>query len=181
MAVVRRSPLDPYPVVPKYLQTRNTAFHIAPSQFTKIKIKNDEVYGVVVDMPLGPLVLGTLVCFINGAANLYYNHGEEYTGAAMKYKNVVQTARNLVGAGNRIKSFGTRTSAFPLPVTTYKVYLLTKRGVYGLDLDLQHLKNADKELRAFNYFIQNTMQALRTAQMHDKQNAQSDSIQIVEA
>jgi hypothetical protein len=80
MAVVRRSPLDPYPVTPKYLATRSSALHIPPAQFSNMKFKSDEVYGVIVDMPMSPIIMVTMVCFINGAANLYFNNGAEYTG-----------------------------------------------------------------------------------------------------
>ena len=43
MAIVRRSPLDPYPVTPKYLATRNSALHIPPVQFSNIRFKPNEV------------------------------------------------------------------------------------------------------------------------------------------
>ena len=103
MAIVRRSPLDPYPVTPGYLATRNSALHIPPMQFSNMKFKSDEVYGMVIDIPMGQTVMVTMVCFINGAANLYFNNGGEYTGASTKYKSVVQAARNLVVNANELK------------------------------------------------------------------------------
>ena len=38
---------------------------------------NDQnsVYGMVIDMPINPVTLSTLVVYINGAANVYFNNG----------------------------------------------------------------------------------------------------------
>ena len=86
---------DRYPVTQKYLMTRGQALNF-PANFFKANFKKDDVYGVVIDIPMPNNVLTTMVCFINGAANLYFNNGGEYTGASTKYKSVVQAARNLV-------------------------------------------------------------------------------------
>lgn len=168
MATVRRSPLDPYPVTPKYLQTRNSALHIPPGQFSGIKFKPEDVYGVVIDIPMGPAVLATMVCFINGAANLYFNNGAEYVGASTKYKSVVQAARNLVLNATSLKALGKRTSAYPLPVGgNHFVYMMTKRGTYKVELDPRTLTENDKEKRVVYYLYQQVMGALRLAQMRD--------------
>lgn len=171
MATVRRSPLDPYPVTPKYLQTRNSALHIPPRQFANIKFAPDEVYGVVIDIPMGPSVLATMVCFINGAANLYFNSGAEYTGASTKYKSVVQAARNLVLNSTPLKAQAKRTSQYPLPVGgVHFVYLMTKRGTFKTEIDPRRLGPDDKEKRIVYYLYQQMMGALREAQLRDAQN-----------
>ena len=168
MAVVRRSPLDPYPVTPKYLQTRNSALHIPPAQFSNMKFKADEVYGVVIDIPMGPTVLATMVCFINGAANLYFNNGGEYTGASTKYKSVVQAARNLVVNTTPLKQYGKRTSQFPLPVNgIHFIYLMTKRGTFKTEIDPRTISQQPNEKRAVYYLYQQVMGALRMAQLRD--------------
>lgn len=168
MAVVRRSPLDHYPVTPKYLQTRNSALHIPPAQFSNLKFKADEVYGVVIDIPMGPAILVTMVCFINGAANLYFNNGSEYVGASTRYKVVVQAARNLVVNATPLKEKAVRTSAFPLPVGgTHFVYLMTKRGVFRTEIDPGHFGPDDREKRVIYHLYQQVMGALRMAQLRD--------------
>lgn len=168
MAIVRRSPLDPYPVVPQYLATRSQALHIPPAQFSNMKFKADEVFGVVVDMPLSQTVMATLVCFINGAANLYFNNGGEYSGASTKYKSVVQAARNLVVNATPLKDKCRRTSQFPLPTSNmHYVYLMTKRGTFHAVVDPRTLKEADKETRVVYYLYQQVMTSLRLAQMRD--------------
>lgn len=168
MAVVRRSPLDPYPVTSKYLSTRNSALHIPASQFPKFKIKPEDVYGVVIDAPMGINALVTMVCFINGAANLYFNNGSEYTGASTRYKAVVQAARNLVVNAAPLRNLAKHTSIFPLPTYgTYFVYLLTKRGCFRTELHPSSLREEEKEKRVVYYMSQQVMSALRMAQLRD--------------
>ena len=93
MATTNHSPLDRYMVTEKYIVTRGTALHFPPKIFGKLVTSKDTIYGVVVDMPMSPTLLGTLVMYINGAANLYFNNGAEYIGAAQKYQTVAQPAR----------------------------------------------------------------------------------------
>ncbi len=172
MAVVRRSVLDPYPVTPQYLATRNSALHIPPAQFSNMKFKADEVYGVIVDMPMSPILMVTMVCFINGAANLYFNNGAEYTGASTRYKSVVQAARNLVVNANQLKDISKRTSQYPLPTSGVQyVYLMTKRGTFKAELDPRTLQTDAKEKRIVHHLAQEVMTALRLAQMRDKGTA----------
>lgn len=168
MAVVRRSPLDLYPVTPSYLQTRNSALHIPPAQFSNIKFKSDEVYGVVIDIPLGPVMMVSMVCFINGAANLYFNNGSEYTGASTRYKAVVQAARSLVVNATPLKEQAKRTSSYPLPVgATHFVYLMTKRGTFRTEINPATIGGESREKRAVYHLYQQVMGALRMAQMRD--------------
>ncbi|MBR3629643.1 MAG: hypothetical protein IKN55_04135 [Oscillospiraceae bacterium] len=168
MAIIRRSPLDPYPVTPKYLQTRNSALHITPSQLKNTKVKSDEVYGIVIDVPMNPELMVTMVCYINGAANLYFNNGGEYTGASTRYKSVVQAARNLVVNATPLKAKAKRTSSFPLPVgITHFVYLLTKRGIFKTEITPGQLTEDDKEKRVVYFLYQQMMGAMRVAQLRD--------------
>ncbi len=168
MAIVRRSMLDPYPVTPKYLATRNSALHIPPAQFKNIKFSADDVYGVIVDMPMSNTAMVTMVCFINGAANLYFNNGAEYTGASTKYKSVVQAARNLVLNATPLKAAAKKTSQYPLPIKGQYVYLMTKKGVYHVAIDPTNIKADTKEKRVVYYLAQQVMSALRTAQLRDQ-------------
>lgn len=173
---IRRSPLDPYPVTPKYLQTRNSALHIPATQFPGFKVKPDEVYGIVIDVPMGPEIMLTMVCFINGAANLYFNNGGEYTGASTRYKPVVQAARNLVVNATPLKAKARHTSAFPLPVgSTHFIYLLTKRGVYKTEITPGQFTEEDKEKRVVYYLYQQVMGALRNAQLRDAEGLSEGS------
>ena len=73
MAGKRRSPLNRYPVTQKYLEARAGAIFSATD--IKMTAPESQVYGLVIDIPMGPNLLSTLVCYANGSANLFYNNG----------------------------------------------------------------------------------------------------------
>lgn len=91
----KRSILDRYTASQKYIVSRGKALTFPASPFKK-ELKNDEVYGAVIDMPMSPTVLSTLVCFVNGAANLYFNLGGEYVNAAARYRGVAQASFDFI-------------------------------------------------------------------------------------
>ena len=71
-----------------YLLARIKALRMPPAVIG-LKLTDDkQVYSAVVDIPMGRGLLGTLVCLANGAVNLYFNNGNEYTGASTKYRNL---------------------------------------------------------------------------------------------
>ena len=90
-----------YSVTQKYLMTRGQAINF-PAKFFNTNFKKDEVFGVVVDIPMASDILTTMVCFINGAANLYFNNGGEYTGASQKYLSLVQATHALVSNAGQL-------------------------------------------------------------------------------
>ena len=79
-----------YLVTENYLLTRGAALHFPAKQFSGMISDEHSVYGVVIDMPIDPRTLSTLVVYINGAANLYFNNGGSYTGASQRYQTVGQ-------------------------------------------------------------------------------------------
>jgi saccharopine dehydrogenase-like NADP-dependent oxidoreductase len=119
---------------------------------------------------MGSTIMVTMVCFINGAANLYFNNGGEYTGASTRYKSVVQAARNLVVNANPLKAAAKRTSQFPLPTDgVHYVYMLTKRGTFKTEINLKNLREESKEKRVVYYLYQQVMSSLRLAQLRDQE------------
>ena len=90
-----------YAVTQKYLMTRGQAINF-PARFFNANLKKNKVFGVVIDIPMSPTVLTSMVCFINGAANLYFNNGGEYTGASQKYRNLVQATHTLVANAGQL-------------------------------------------------------------------------------
>ena len=116
-------------------------------------------------MPMSPTLLGTLVMYINGAANLYFNNGAEYIGAAQKYQTVAQPARIAVASAPRLLPEAVKTTA------TDFIYLISKNGIYKKDLRLANLPNESKEMQSFFYLYQQVMGALRNAQVKDRSNA----------
>ena len=51
-----------------YLATRAAALHFPAKQFADMINDQNSVYGMVIDMPINPVTLSTLVVYINGAA-----------------------------------------------------------------------------------------------------------------
>ena len=164
MATTNHSPLDRYMVTEKYIVTRGTALHFPPKIFGKLVTSKDTIYGVVVDMPMSPTLLGTLV--------MYINNGAEYIGAAQKYQTVAQPARIAVASAPRLLPEAVKTTATDLPNAQHHyIYLISKNGIYKKDLRLANLPNESKEMQSFFYLYQQVMGALRNAQVKDRSNA----------
>lgn len=175
MATIRRrSVFDRYAVTEKYLYARAKALTLRPNSLG-IKLSHDtQVYGAVIDMPMGPSTLGTLVCLANGTANLYLNNGNSVAGEASKYRSVANAARSAVASFRQILPSCERVIEYDLPVSnTYYVYLLTKKGIYKMSYDPSKLNVmiADETVRTgrfAHFLIQQVMKELSAAQMKDK-------------
>lgn len=158
---------DRYPVTQKYLMTRNQALNF-PAGFFKGNFKKTDVFGIVVDIPMPNAVLTSMVCFINGAANLYFNNGGEYTGASQRYRNLVQAAHSLVASSNQLMSKCEKTTKFDLPRgRSLNVFLLTKSGVYKTVIAPGVIPETEPELRNFYILYQRVMNELRSCQLKD--------------
>ena len=150
-----------------YLVTRNQALRLSQSNFTQF-MKTSTVYGVIVDMPMAPTVITTLACYVNGAANLYFSNGTDYSGAAQRYPGVVQAARVLVTNAARYATEETRVNTLELPNTRdHFVYIMTTNGIHRVTVN--PLPNQQTpELRALLVLYQRVMGELHNAQMKDK-------------
>ncbi|MBQ8824074.1 MAG: hypothetical protein IJZ64_02465 [Ruminococcus sp.] len=168
MAQRKPSSTDRYMVTEKYIVTRGTALHFPSKTFGK-NITPDTVYGVIVDIPISPTILATLVTYINGAANLYFNNGGEYIGAAQRYQTVAQPARILVANAPRMLGDCQKTTKLDLPNRAkHHIHLITKNGIYKKELVLDNLPNESKDVQTVVYLYQQVMNALHTAQLKDQ-------------
>lgn len=167
MAFQRKIMVDRYPVCKEYIITRGKALTFSPDHFKGIEIGNDTVYGVVIDMPMGPQLLTTLVCFINGAANLYFNRGGDYSGAAQRYPSVVQNTRAFVLNADQFVGMAQKVNQFDLPhQRAHYVHFLTKNGIYKLEINPNELQT-DEKRRLLYAMYQRVMSELRTSQLKD--------------
>ena len=159
---------DRYNVTQKYLMTRAQAINF-PADFFNANFKKDQVFGVVIDIPMSSEVLTTMVCFINGAANIYFNNGGEYTGASMKYRNLVQAAHSLVAYAGDILKKCEKTKKFDLPTgRTNNIFLLTKGGIYKTQLHSGLIPEDQPELRSFYVLYQRVLSEIRNCQLKDE-------------
>ena len=158
---------DRYPVTQKYLMTRGQAINF-PSQFFQDGFKGFEVFGVVIDIPMPSNVLTTMVCCINGASNLSFNNGNEYTGASMKYRNLVQETHNMVANAKILLPKCERVHSYDLPKgRTQNVFLLTKRGIYKTVYTPGVIPESEPEKRTFYVLYQRVLKELRNCQLKD--------------
>ncbi len=156
-----------YSVTQKYLMTRGQAINF-PSDVFNMNLKKNDVYGVVVDIPMSPQILTTMVCFINGAANLYFNNGGEYTGAAQKYRNLVQASHTLVVNAGQLLPKCEKTTKFDLPTNrANNVFLLTKGGVYKAVFPAGLIPETEPEMRTIYVLYQRVLSELRNCQLKD--------------
>ncbi len=158
---------DRYNVTQKYLMTRGQAINFPP-QYFNVNFKKDQVFGVVIDIPMSSDILTTMVCFINGAANVYFNNGGEYTGASQKYRNLVQAAHTLVANSGQIIKYCEKTKKYDLPKgRTNNIFLLTKNGVYMKILPAGMIPEDQPELRSFYVMYQRVLSEIRNCQLKD--------------
>jgi hypothetical protein len=156
-----------YSVTQKYLMTRGQAINF-PSDVFNMNLKKNDVYGVVVDIPMSPQIITTMVCFINGAANLYFNNGGEYTGAAQKYRNLVQASHTLVVNAGQLLPKCEKTTKFDLPTNrANNVFLLTKGGVYKAVFPAGLIPETEPEMRTIYVLYQRVLSELRNCQLKD--------------
>ncbi len=166
---------DRYPVTQKYLMTRGQAINF-PAGYFKTNFKRDDVYGVVVDIPMTSDVLSTMVCFINGAANLYFNNGGEYSGAAQKYKNLVQASHALVANAGQLLPKAEKVKAYDLPTgRNHFIYLLTKGGIYKVVLRPGLIPETETEMRTVYVLYQRVLNELRQCQLKDDAERRSSA------
>ncbi|MDR0918660.1 MAG: hypothetical protein LBM93_05350 [Oscillospiraceae bacterium] len=127
---------NPYSVTQKYISTRSAAFDIKGYQLGIKSEHSAQVYGVIVDMGLSPNLLGTLICFINGAANVYYNDGGSVENLAINNIEVAKISQAFVVASQVAYDTSERVSSYPVPVTNeHYIYLLTRGGIRRVIID----------------------------------------------
>jgi hypothetical protein len=164
-----------YLVTEQYLMARRKALTMPPAVIGAKLTADDQVYSVVVDMTMGPNMLCTMVCLLNGTANLYFNNGESVVGLAAKHSLVAQAARSLnVSVGQSLK-LCQRTSVFDLPPVSsiHYVHLMTRKGVYKTTIDPLTINSSSDKMQQFIFFLyQKVMSEMRNAQIKDKAASQ---------
>ena len=169
-----KNPQIHYLVTESYLMTRGAALHFPSKQFGGLVPTDDTIYGFVIDMPVNPQTIITLVVYINGAANLYFNNGGSYTGASQRYPNVVQLSRALVANASRILGEAKKTKQLDLPTgREHHIFLLTRNGIYRKALMPTELVSESKDMQTVFALYQQLMRDLHTAQLRDRAKGNS--------
>lgn len=176
MAIRRTTGLDRYGVCESYLLNRIRGLSVTPMAVGVKCNADNQVYGAVIDMPMGQDLLTTLVVSMNGTANLFFNTGGGVLGLGQKYPQVSSAVLSfLVSAGQALPSC-TRTREFDLPTKKDNyIYLLTRKGVYKMVLDpTQMLTEKDKSKRFIFNLYQRVLTELQNAQIRDRNIAKQN-------
>lgn len=163
-----------YNVCEPYLLTRIKSLRMPPAVIG-IKLTNDkQVYSAVIDIPMGPNLLGTLVCLANGAVNIYFNNGASITGLAARHPALAQSARSFLASAGQSLPVCERTSVFDIPMNSslHYVHLMTRKGVYKTVINPMTAANEADKMRAFLlHLYQKVMNEVRIAQAKEQQSA----------
>ena len=166
--MAKRSILDRYTASRNYIVSRGKALTFPSAAFNK-PLEPKQVFGAVIDIPMSPTILSTMVCFMNGAANLYFNLGGEFTGAAQRYRGVAQASFDFIKNATDLLDCCEKTTKYDMPTQGKNfVYLLTKSGVYKTVITPDAIPAEDESKRKLNYYVQRVMNELRIAQLKDK-------------
>ncbi|GHU56532.1 hypothetical protein FACS1894132_14040 [Clostridia bacterium] len=127
---------NPYTVTEKYIATRSAAFDIKGYQLGVKSEHIAQIYGVIVDLAISPNLLGTLICYINGAANVYFNDGGSVENVAVNNVDVAKVSQAFVISTQDAYDTAERVVSYPVPTTNeHFVYFLTRGGIRKIVID----------------------------------------------
>ncbi len=176
MAMSVKRPFERYDVCEPYLITRIKALRMPPAAIGVKLTSDQQVYCTVIDMPMGPNLLGTLVCLPNGTANIYFNNGATITNLSVNHPTLVQAARTLIASAGQALPVCQRTSVFDLPLnsSSHFVHLMTRKGVYKTVIDPMTVGQEGDKMKIFLlHLYQKVMNEIRDAQTKDQQKKQA--------
>ncbi|MGE5418347.1 MAG: hypothetical protein ACM3UZ_16535 [Acidobacteriota bacterium] len=131
-----------------YIALRKQAFVVEPAQIGITLDTNEQVYGAVVDMGVSQTDIATMVCFLDGAASLYFSNGGGIIGAG-QHENVKQAAALYLTGLQKLLSIMQLTDDFSTAPTEdhHIFYLLTGNGIYSYDLNInESQRSKDNQL-----------------------------------
>jgi hypothetical protein len=146
-----------------YVPMRNMAFGIKPEQLG-INLENDEqVYGSIIDMEAGDGKVATMICFRDGSASLYFSNGGGIIGAGQQ-DNVRQAVASYLTNIHQVLSIMELTDNYNIiPKEKHHIfYLLTRGGIYSLDISLKDI-NKSKETNLLFSLSQMVLNEIRKA------------------
>lgn len=130
-------PVEPPEVV--YANLRKRAFETSPQSLGQAgDVRDDEAYGLVMEMGIGDTVL-TLACFADGDAGLYYRSGGGMKGGGA-HENVRKASKEFVALAQKALPQMTRAMDTPLPEAgKVHFYALTPKGLLTSAVDRESL------------------------------------------
>jgi hypothetical protein len=161
---------NPYTVTEKYIATRKAGFNIEGRMLNLKPEHKDQVYGVIVDITISNTVLASLLCYLNGAANLFFNDGSSYENISANHREVAKIAQAFVISSQHAFQYPEqlqKTTSHPLPNNlVHYVYLLTQGGTYKIEIDPLTYKTNPLHNKLFQGY-NTVMNVIKDAQLID--------------
>lgn len=156
-------PAEPPAVV--YANLRKKAFETSPQSLGQAgDVRDDEAYGVIMEMGIGDTVL-TLACFADGEAGLYYQSGGGMKGGGA-HENIRKAAKEFVALAQKaLPGMIPGTSQQPLPEPgQVSFHALTPKGLLTAGVDREALGESQSPLAALFYSGQEVVGQMRQVQ-----------------
>jgi len=145
-----------------FMDMRRQALTTTPQNLGR-GLKETEPYGLLMEMGIQISVV-TLVCFVDGDANVYHKTGGGMIGGSA-HESVRKAAKAFVALAARAVPKMTKTTDFPLPGSDrVRFYVLTPQGVFTTEANRQALTNPKSELGALFYAGQEVVAEMRQVQ-----------------
>lgn len=160
-----------------YMDMRRQALETTPQNLGR-EPKGTEPYGLLMEMGVQITVV-TLVCFVDGDANVYHKTGGGMIGGS-SHQSVRKAAKAFVALAARALPKMTKTTDFPLPgMDRVRFYVLTPQGVFTAETNRQALSNAKSELGALFYAGQEVVTEMRQVQEQKQEEKKADRKVVV--
>lgn len=155
-------PAEPPEVV--YANLRKRAFETNPQSLGQAgDVREDEAYGVIMEMGIGDTVL-TLSCFADGDAGLYYQSGGGMKGGGA-HENIRKAAKDFVALAQKALPGMTQATGQPLPEPgQVSFYALTPKGILTAGIDREALGESQSPFTALFYSGQEVVAQMRQVQ-----------------
>ena len=123
-----------------YNDLRNAAFNMTIVQLGLENLKDNEVYGVIMDWAIGEGIM-TLITYKTGDASMYLSTGGGVIGGG-QHENVNVKSKIFVEQAEKYFTQSTKTDSIQLPDKNYvKFYFLTKSGKYFAQEHMTNFEN----------------------------------------
>ena len=126
-----------------YASMRKMAFTFSHKDMG-VSMGNDyQVYGAVVDMGVDSINTVTMICFIDGTTSLYFSDGGGIIGAG-KHEAVNKAVLTILDNCFQVLPITKLAESIDaLPKENHHTfYLLTKAGVFSIDMDLRDVQKS---------------------------------------
>jgi hypothetical protein len=124
-------------------------------------LRDNEVYGVVMDWGLGEDGVNTVVSFLTGDASMYFSTGGGMIGGG-EHEAVRKAAIKYVRYAQQFLPKTVPAQPMPLASGKYvQFYLLTPKGTYTAKTDMTNIENETWELTSLFYEANNMITEYR--------------------